>query len=265
MGYLSLMFWGVRNQATGDSGQVCGESATGFEPILEIGPLFLPPHHAGLVSSATMSLVIEEDSYWDRRRQTPEPLRDVTATAPNGRTYDLEARPVGVPRPFGNNLPFWALGWLVHALRYPRQWEIDIRQRKPFMLMPDVWIYEGYQSKEEANAAIPDVLQRIESGVCVPDEILGGREHRGAQVTPTDEPSPWWSIRVDNSGAGLTWIRRNGWLLAFLTGSCVVAIGGGITGLTDPKRNPYLAGAEFAIGMVLLVVTVRVILRGLRR
>jgi hypothetical protein len=179
--------------------------------------------------------------------------------------YELEARPVGVPRPFGNNIPFWALGWLVHALRYPGQWEIDIRQRKPFMLMPDIWIYEGYQSKEEANAAIPDVLQRIESGIWAPGQVLRGQEHRGAQAPRTDEPRPRWSMRVDNSGPGLTWFRRNGWLLAFLIGSSIVAIGAGVTGLTDRKGNRYLASVEFAIGIVLLLVTIRVIVRGLRR
>jgi hypothetical protein len=72
-------------------------------------------------------------------------------------------------------------------------------------------------------------------------------------------------MRVDNCGAGLTWVRRNGWLLAFLAGSCVVALGGGITGLTDRKGNDYLASAELAIGIVLLLVTMRLIVRGLRR
>jgi hypothetical protein len=153
----------------------------------------------------------------------------------------------------------------VHALRYPRQWEIDIRLIKPVMLMPDIWIYEGYRSQEEASIAIPDLAEHIESGMWSPGQMHGELKNSGPQVSASDEPRSRWSMRFDNRSGGPTWIRRNGWLLSFLAGSAFLGTAGGITGLGDPNANHYLAGGELAIGVVMFAVTVRVFIRGVRR
>jgi hypothetical protein len=100
----------------------------------------------------------------------PEWLREnPTAKDPDGQTWDLEARPVGVPKiTVGQMLPLWAIGWVVHALKYRHQWEIDVRLLEPANLIrrfgPKRWIYEGYGSKAEARAAIPRLAKQIEDG-----------------------------------------------------------------------------------------------------
>jgi hypothetical protein len=101
-----------------------------------------------------------------------------TVKDPEGREYDLEARPVGVFKlmsPY-RLFPIWALAWLVHALRYRRQWEIDIRLLNPGSRMrgfePERWIYEGYGSKAEARAVVPVLVERIEAGTWRPGDPL---------------------------------------------------------------------------------------------
>ena len=132
-----------------------------------------------------MPAVADEKPWWRTWGGAPdwaragERLLDVIAKAPDGQEYDVLVRPVAVSMP-GNgwDTMLWAFGWLVHALRYRGRWEVDIllrpRPLRSFFkaLVTKPWIYDGYRSKQEANAAVLDIARKIEIGTWTPGDRL---------------------------------------------------------------------------------------------
>jgi hypothetical protein len=107
-----------------------------------------------------------------RRRRWPTSAR---ATDPEGQEWDLSVNAVGVTmEPISAGGLVWPISWVVHGLRYRGQWEVHVDEHKRWG-KPQFWIYEGYRSKADARAAIPHLVEKIESGTWTPgDPLMAG-------------------------------------------------------------------------------------------
>jgi hypothetical protein len=102
--------------------------------------------------------------------------RYAIATDPDGREWEVEARPTGVPRLFGRNEVFWILGWAAHVLVYRLHWNVFIGELRPRpRWKAKKWLYQRYRSQNEARVAMPEIVRRIETGSWRPTDELGAK------------------------------------------------------------------------------------------
>jgi hypothetical protein len=90
---------------------------------------------------------------------------------PSGRLYKISVHARGVAQVslFGPGVLIWLVSWLVHALRFRRQWEVQVSIDPPGLgflwnATGDVVIYEGYTSRAEATDEMRSVAGRIVNG-----------------------------------------------------------------------------------------------------